>query len=241
MIDFLDKVVMIAGASGNLGRAVAGAFQSAGAKSVLVDRSQEHLESTYPELVSSADHYLAGGVDLTDQASVIGLLDETIRRFDRVDVLVNTVGGFRAGKPVHEDDPDNWSFLFKLNVLTTLLTSQAVAPHMIAQKSGVIVNVASKDGLEGSANAAGYSATKSGVIRLSEAMAEEVKPSGVHVHCILPATMDTPQNRNAMPDADFSQWVEPASVADVILFLASDLARSLYGVVLPVYGREKRA
>ena len=235
-MDFSGKVAIITGASGNLGRAAGAAFQGAGAKTVLVDRSQQRLNASYPQLASSADHYLAGTVDLTSEDSVRGLVSETLQRFGRIDVLVNTVGGFRAGKPVHEDDPDDWLLLFRLNVLTALATSRAIVPQMIKQRSGAVINVGSPHGLAGMPRAGGYSVAKAGVIRLTEAMAEEVKDSGVHVHCVLPTTMDTPQNREAMPKADFSKWVEPAAVADTILFLASDAARALYGVIVPIHG-----
>ena len=235
-MDVLGKVAIITGSTGNLGQAVATGFRAAGAKTVLVGRSQEQLEATYPELASSADHYLVGDLDLTSDDSSRSLVTKSLERFGRIDVLVNTVGGFRGGKLSYEDDPDDWMLLFKLNVLTALLTSQAVVPQMLKQRSGAVINIGSPFGLAGASRFGGYGAAKAGVIRLTEAMAEEVKGSGIHVHCVLPTTMDTPQNREAMPKADFSKWVEPSAVADTILLLASDAARSLYGVVIPISG-----
>ncbi|MCI0747957.1 MAG: SDR family oxidoreductase [Verrucomicrobia subdivision 3 bacterium] len=232
-----SRVVIITGAVGNLGAATARAFQLARERTVLVDRSQEKLQTTFSDVAGSADHWLAGGVDLSEPASLAKLVDDTLSRFGRIDTLVHTVGAWRGGKPVHETDLADWDFLFSVNLRTTLLCCRAVIPHMLKQARGRIINIASRDGLKGSAGYAAYSASKSAVLRLTESLAEEVKASNVNVNCILPSTIDTPQNRAAQPDADFSKWVEPSAIADVILFLASDAARAINGVALPVYGK----
>ena len=232
-----NQVVIITGAVGNLGVATARAFQNAGAKTVLVDRLSYRLREFFPGLVDSPDHFLASGVDLSDAASLGKLTEQTLARFGRVDALVNTVGGYRGGKPVHEADIADWDFLFNVNVRTTLLCCRAVIPQMLKQQSGKIINVASRDGLAGSAGYAAYSASKSAVLRLTESLAGELKASNVNVNCIMPGTIDTPQNRKAIPNGDFSKWVEPDAIAEVILFLASDAARSINGAALPVYGK----
>ena len=232
-----DQVVIVTGAVGNLGSATARAFQAAGAKTILVDRSLERLRAAYPELSASDDHHLAGEIDLLDATSVARLVTEGLRRFGRLDVLVNTVGAWRGGKSVPEEEIATWDFLFGANLRTTLLCCRAVIPAMLKQERGKIVNVSSRDGLAGGAGFAAYSASKSAVLRLTESLAEELKAQGINVNCILPSTIDTPQNRAALPDADFSKWVEPAAIADVILFLASDSARAIHGAALPVYGK----
>lgn len=237
MFDFSDRVVIVTGAAGNLGYAVARAFQAAGARLVLVDRAADRLPRLFPELATSPDHFLATSVDLTDAAAVQAMVDETMQRFGRVDVLVNVAGGWRGGQAVHEMDLDTWDFLFDLNVRTAVTASRAVIPHMLTRGSGRIVNVAAKAGLEGTARNAAYSAAKSAVIRLTESMAAELKKEGINVNCVLPGTIDTPQNREAMPKADRSRWVEPEAIADVILFLASDAARAVQGAAIPVYGK----
>ncbi|MDH7486402.1 MAG: SDR family NAD(P)-dependent oxidoreductase [Anaerolineae bacterium] len=237
MFDFSDRVVIVTGAAGNLGQAVARAFLAAGARLVLVDRAADRLPHLFPELAASPDHFLATSVDLTDAAAVETMVAEAIRRFGRIDVLVNVAGGWRGGQAVHDTDLDTWDFLFDLNVRTTVTASRAVIPHMLAQGQGCIVNVAAKAGLEGTARNAAYSAAKSAVIRLTESMAAELKKEGINVNCVLPSTIDTPQNREAMPKADRSRWVEPEAIADVILFLASDAARAVQGAAIPVYGR----
>jgi len=232
-----DKIAIITGAVGNLGTATARAFQQAGARTVLVDRSPDRLSSVFADISKSKDHFLAGGVDLSEPDSLSKLIEQTLTRFGRVDVLVNTVGAFRGGKPLHEADPADWDFLFNANVRTTLLCCRAVIPQMLKQKGGKIINVSSREGLEAHAGFAAYSASKSAVLRLTESLSAELKTSDINVNCIMPSVIDTPQNRVAMPKADFSTWVEPAAIADVIAFLASDASRAINGVALPVFGK----
>lgn len=232
-----DNVVIITGAVGNLGLSTAQAFQRGGHQTVLVDRSQDRLNAVFADLTKSPDHLLVGGVDLSNPASVLKLAADTLARFGRIDVLVNTVGAWGGGKLVHEDDLATWDFLFNVNLRTTLHCCRAVIPQMLQQQRGKIINVASRDGLNGSAGYAAYSASKSAVLRLTESLADELKGSNINVNCILPGTIDTPHNRAAIPDADFSKWVEPSALADVILFLGSDAARAMNGVALPVYGK----
>jgi len=231
------KVVIVTGSVGNLGLATAQELQKVGAKTVLVDRSMERLQENYPGLVNSPDHFLAGGVDLSSPDSVAQAVQAGVARFGRIDCLVNTVGGWRGGKPAHETDLGDWDFLFGVNLRTTLLCCRAVVTQMLRQRHGKIVNVASRDALQGNAGYSAYSASKSAVLRLTESMAAELKTSNINVNCIMPSTIDTPQNRKAMPDADYSKWVAPEAIADVILFLLSDAARAINGAAVPVYGK----
>lgn len=232
-----ENVVIITGATGNLGSATARAFQAAGARTVLVDRSQERLRELFRELADSSPHILASGVDLSDAGSLSKLINDTIARFGRIDALVHTVGAWRGGKPVHETDLADWDFLFTVNLRTTLLCCRAVIPQMLKQGRGKIITVASRDGLAGNAGYAAYSASKSAVLRLTESLADELKASNINVNSILPGTIDTPQNRTSQPSADFAKWVEPSAIADVILFLASDAARAVNGAAVPVFGQ----
>jgi NAD(P)-dependent dehydrogenase (short-subunit alcohol dehydrogenase family) len=234
----MEQVIMVTGASGNLGAATARAFQERGSKSVLVDRSAERLAKVFADIVTnSKDHLLAGGIDLTSPEAMERLVGDVVNRFGRLDVLVNTVGAWRGGKPVHEASLEDWDFLFEANLRTTLVACRAVAPRMIQQRFGRIINVASRDALKGTGGYAAYSASKSAVIRLTESLADELKTFDITANCILPSTIDTPQNRAAMPNADFSKWVEPAALTDVILFLASDAGRAVTGAALPVFGK----
>jgi NAD(P)-dependent dehydrogenase (short-subunit alcohol dehydrogenase family) len=236
MFDFSNHIAVITGAAGNLGQAVARAFLAAGAHLVLVDHAADRLAGLFPELVDSPGHLLAAGVDLTDEAAVGAMVQSALQRFGRIDVLVNAAGGYRAGTPLHETPLEEWDFMLNLNARTLLVASRAVIPAMVAQGSGKIVNVASRAALSGDATAGPYSAAKAAVVRLTESMSAELKKSGIHVNCVLPSIIDTPQNRQAMPKADPSRWVAPEALADVILFLASDAARAVHGAAVPVYG-----
>jgi NAD(P)-dependent dehydrogenase (short-subunit alcohol dehydrogenase family) len=231
-----QRVVVITGASGNLGTATARAFRAAGAHTVLVDRAADRLHHQYADIVVSSDHLLLGGVNLADEASVGSAIGSAVERFGRIDVLVNTVGAWRGGQPVHKASLADWTFLHETNVLPTLLTCRAAIPHFLAQGRGRIINIAARSGVVGEGGSAAYSAAKSGVLRLTEALSAELRSSGINVNAVLPSTLDTPQNRAALPSADHAKWVAPEAVADVVLFLASDAARAVHGAALPVYG-----
>ena len=208
------KIVMITGAKGNLGRALAEAFERRGAKVVPVDLP----------------------TNLLDQAQVDAVVQKAINDFKRVDVLCNIAGGFRMGKPVHETSDADWNFLMDLNARTVLHTVRAVVPHMIAAGGGKIVNVGAFAAQKGAANMGTYIASKSAVIRLTETMAAELREKNINVNCVLPTIIDTPQNRADMPKADPKRWVAPGDLANVIVFLASDEARAVHGAALPVTG-----
>jgi NAD(P)-dependent dehydrogenase (short-subunit alcohol dehydrogenase family) len=235
--DFSQRVVMITGAAGNLGVAVTHAFWQAGAQLVLVDRTPARLPKLYPELAASTTHLFAPPTDVTDASSVAAMMTEIEQRHGRIDVLVNTAGGYRAGTPLHATPLAEADFMFGLNARSVFVMCQAVIPLMLRQGYGKIINTASRAALSGAANQAAYSASKSAIVRLTESMAEELKDIGINVNCVLPGLIDTPPNRAAMPNADFSRWVAPAAIADVILFLASEQARAINGAAIPVYGR----
>jgi NAD(P)-dependent dehydrogenase (short-subunit alcohol dehydrogenase family) len=236
MFDFAGRVALVAGAGGNLGSAVANAFRAAGARTVLVERDAQRLRQAFPELQGSPDHVLAGGVDLMAPGGLDAVVAQAVERFGRIDILVNAVGGFRAGRPMHETPMETWDLLLDLNLRTTLVAARAVVPAMLAQRYGKIVTVAARAALAGAANMAAYSASKAAVVRLTESLAAELKGDGINVNCVLPGTLDTPENRRDRPDADFSTWGALEAVADVILFLTSAAARSVHGAAIPVLG-----
>jgi NAD(P)-dependent dehydrogenase (short-subunit alcohol dehydrogenase family) len=236
MFDFTKRVVVITGAAGNLGQTLVEVFESAGAALTLVDRSPNRLERIFPALAGSAEHFLAQSVDITDANSIDKMVKEVLKRFGRIDVLVNAAGGYAAGTPVHETPLETWDSMFNLNARSVFIVSRACIPQMLNQRSGKIINLASRAAVAGEAKAAIYSASKTVVVRLTESMAAELKNSGINVNCVLPGTIDTPTNREAMPQADWTKWVAPKAVADVILFLASDRASAVHGAAMPVFG-----
>ncbi len=231
---FDGKVVMITGAAGSLGRAVAAAFAAAGAQLALVDLKAEALAAAYG---AESDARLFFAADLGDGAQVMAAADKARQKFGRIDVLCNIAGGFHMGEPAHETTDEAWRLMIELNAGSILRTARAVVPGMIAQGAGKIINVAALGGTQGGALMAPYVASKSAVIRLTESMALELRDKGINVNCVLPSTIDTAPNRASMPKADFTRWVAPAALADVILFLASDAARAVNGAALPVVGR----
>ncbi len=233
-MDVSGRVLAITGAAGNLGVACVRAFHQAGAHILLADRSSERLRTVFPELAVSDRHVLVGEIDLSSAASAARLVDAAVARFGRLDGLVHTVGAYRGGAPVLEAPLEEWDLMLTANLTTTLHMCRAALKQMIRGGRGTIVNVASRHGLIGPAGEAAYAASKAGVIRLTEAISAENRRFGVNANCVLPGTLDTPRNREARPGADFSQWVDPASVADVIVFLSSSYARDLHGVALPV-------
>ena len=211
---FAGRTVMITGAKGNLGRALAEAFEQRGAEVVPVDLP----------------------TNLLDQAQVDAVVRKAIQDFKRIDVLCNIAGGFRMGRPVHETTDADWNFLMDLNARTVLHTARAVVPHMIAAGGGRIVNVGAFAAQKGAANMGAYIASKSAVMRLTETMAAELREKNINVNCVLPTIIDTPANRADMPKADPKRWVAPADLANVIVFLCSDEARAIHGATLPVTG-----
>lgn len=236
MADFTNRVLMITGAAGNLGSVTGRAFLASGARLALVDRQEESLQAAFPELINEPDYLMSICADLTSPAEVDRVMSAAVDHFGRIDVLVNTVGGYRAGSPLHETPVDTFDFMIDLNARTVFITTQCVTPHMLRQGYGKIIHLAARPGLRGAANASAYSAGKAAVIRLVESASAELKDKGINVNCILPGTIDTPQNRQAMPDADYDRWVAPESLANVIQFLASNESRDIHGAAIPVYG-----
>lgn len=234
MFALTNRVALITGAAGNLGAAIAHVFQTEGAQLALVDRSAGRLSAMFKQ---GPTCLLLEGVNLNNAAAVEQAVTATIAHFGRIDVLINTVGGYRGGTPLHEMPLEEADVLMGLNARTVFVACRAVVPHLLKQGSGKIINVASRAALKGEAGASIYSASKSAVVSLTESLSAEVKDAGINVNCVLPGLLDTPPNRAAMPDADFSRWVAPEAVADVMLFLASDAARAIHGAAIPVYGR----
>lgn len=231
-MNFTGKTAFITGAAGNLGRAVATAFEAAGAAVVLVDIDPVQLEHAY----AAGPRRLSLAASLLDAQAVTHAADAAEQRFGRIDILCNIAGGFAMGPPVHQTPDAFWQGMMDVNVMTVLRTAHAITPRMIAAGYGKIVNVAAMGGLAGKGEMAAYSAAKSAVIRVTEAMALELRDQGINVNCVLPSIIDTPQNRHAMPKSDPRRWVAPEALADVICFLASDAARAVHGAAIPVVG-----
>lgn len=229
----MARTVFITGAAGHLGRAVAAAFAAEGANLVLVDRTRAKLDAVFG---GEAPSRVLLGCDLLDGAQVQAAADRAIEQFGGIDVLCNIAGGFRMGEAVHETSDATWDALFDLNGRTLLHAVRAVVPAMQRSGGGKVINVGAASAHRGLAQMGAYTASKAVVIRLTEAMAAELRDQGINVNCVLPSIIDTPDNRAAMPQADLARWVAPADLASVICFLASDAARAVHGAAIPVTG-----
>jgi NAD(P)-dependent dehydrogenase (short-subunit alcohol dehydrogenase family) len=236
-ISFKDKVALVAGGTGALGRAVATAFAREGAKVIVTYRHQQEFDAFNSQ--SKTDGYQATGVtvDATDPAGVARMVDDILAKHGALDILVNTIGAYHGGKRIWEEEPSNYEQMMSLNLKAGFALARAVIPAMIRQNRGWIVNVASRAAYGTSPGAALYAASKAGALALFDSLAEEVKPYPISVNSVVPSIFDTPANRQAMPKADYANWPKPEEIADVILFLCSPQARLIHGAAIPVYGR----
>ena len=226
------KTVLITGAAGQLGQAVAARFRQDGLRLILADRNEQALEQVFGE----RDNEILLPVDLLKREQVASEIAWAQSRFGSIDVCCHIAGGFRMGEAVHTTSDDTWHFLMDLNAKALLHVAAAVIPGMCQQQRGSFVTVGAGAALKGGAHMGAYSASKSALIRLTEAMSAELKHQGINVNCVLPSIIDTPDNRAAMPDADPAQWVKPQALAEVIAFLTSDGASAVHGAAIPVCG-----
>jgi NAD(P)-dependent dehydrogenase (short-subunit alcohol dehydrogenase family) len=236
--DLRGRVALITGGAGGLGQAVSAAFAAAGAVVVIVE--SPHSQPAAEELIAAAtargERMAYVAADVLDEGSVQAAIAAVVAQQQRLDVVINLVGGFAAGQPVTALDLATWQRMLDLNVRSAFLVSKHAGRVMAGQGSGCIINISSRGARTGRKLAAAYAVAKSAIITLTEVQAEEMRDQGVRVNCILPSIIDTPANRASMPTADFSRWPRPEEVARVLLFLASDDARLISGAAVPVYG-----
>ena len=222
------KVIVVTGALGALGSVVVDSALARGARVASVDHAPTQVPAT-------SNQFELGGVDLTDAAAAKKAIDAAASHFGKLDALINIAGGF-AFETLVEGDPRTWQRMYALNITTALNASRAAIPYLTASGAGRIVNVGALGALQAGAGMGAYAASKAGVHRLTEALADETKGTGVTVNAFLPSILDTAANRADMPDADFGAWVQPADLAAVILFLASVEAGAVTGALIPVTG-----
>jgi len=233
---FSEKVVLIAGGTGGLGRAVSLTFLKEGAKVVVTYRDQKEFDALERAAGGNSSSFTGLVVDVTNEAAVKQLVERVLAKYGELDAVVNAVGGYAGGLTLWETDPKIFEQMLALNLRSGYLISRAVVPVMIKQKRGAIVNVASKAAVDHAAGAAAYAASKAAAVAMMDSLAAELKGTGVRVNSILPSIIDTEANRKAMPKADFAKWPKPEEIARVILFLCSDDSKLLHGATVPVYG-----
>lgn len=219
--------VVITGAAGALGRAVAQHFLEQGARLALVDHHAGRLAEVFPGLDNSQHLLLAG--DVTSPADMSGLVEQALKAFGRIDALVHIAGGFEMGEATHALSRASWDRMMNLNAWSFVAVTQAVLPSMIERGAGRVIAVTAKVAARGLPQMAAYIASKSALQRLVEAMAAEAAPHGVNINSVAPSVLDTPANRQAMPDTNPAQWVSTSVAAQTIAFLASPAAAALHG------------
>jgi NAD(P)-dependent dehydrogenase (short-subunit alcohol dehydrogenase family) len=230
-----EKVAVVAGGTGELGRAVVREFLAAGVRVAVPVRKQGGLEAIRKDLGLDRSSPLLGSVvDTSEEAAVAAFFSKVTADLGGVDFLVNAAGAFAGGKPVHQTSWSVWQQMLDANLKSAVLASRAAVPEIAKRGGGAIINVSSRPAVGSGENLAAYAASKRAVLALTDAMAAELTSSRIAVNAVLPSTIDTPANRKAMPAADFSKWTKPEDIARVILFLAGPDGRIVTGAHIPV-------
>lgn len=243
-----SRVALVAGGTGGLGRAVTVAFLEAGYRVVVTYRSEKEYDAVRNQLSEAQSATAAraerlGGaqldghkIDVTDEGAVTNLIAAIVAQHERLDAMVNTVGGYLGGVKLWELDTKDWDRMMSLNVRSGYTLARTAVRAMLKQGHGAIVNLASKAAVDHAAGAAAYAASKAAALAMLDCLAVDLKGTGVRANSVLPSIIDTPANRQAMPKADFSKWPKPEEIARVILWLCSDDAKLVSGAAIPVYG-----
>ena len=235
-ISYTGKVVLVAGGTGGLGRSVSLAFLSEGATVVATYRNERGFAALKAAAGANASMLEGSQTDVTDESAVRALVDSTIAKHGRVDVVVNTIGAYAGGVKLWELDPKVFERMLDLNLRSGFVLARLAVPAMLKQGSGVLINIAAKAAFDHAAGAAAYATSKAAAVAMMDCLAADLKGTGVRVNTILPSIIDTEPNRRAMPGAPFDQWPKPEEIAQVILFLSSEQARVVHGASIPVYG-----
>ncbi|MGB7848320.1 MAG: SDR family NAD(P)-dependent oxidoreductase [Candidatus Acidiferrum sp.] len=230
------KIVLVAGGTGGLGRAVSLAFLEQDSKVAVTYHRQAEWEALQAAVDVNEQHLEGHSLDVTNEAAVDDLIERIVAKHGRLDVLVNTVGGYAGGVSLWDLDTKVFEQMLALNLRSGFLLSRSAVPVMLKQRHGSIVNIAAKAAFDHAAGAAAYAASKAAAVAMMDSLAADLKGTGVRVNSILPSIIDTEANRKAMPASDFAKWPKPEDIARVILFLCGDEAKVVHGATLPVYG-----
>ncbi len=232
------KVVLVTGATGGLGRVVVKRLLESGAVVAAVYRDEARFRDLLAAAGEAGDTLSGFKADLTSEPEVGAMAEAVVRRHGRIDALLNLAGAYRGGADIAATSADDWDFLMRTNLKSAFLCARAVLPAMVAAGSGRIVNVAARPAVEnkGRVKSGAYAVSKAGVVVLTATIAEEHRKSGITANCVVPGSIDTPENRAALPDADHSKWADPGDIAEVLVFLVSGASSVTSGAAIPVYG-----
>ncbi|HKF47263.1 MAG TPA: SDR family oxidoreductase [Terracidiphilus sp.] len=234
-IDFGGKIALVAGGTGGLGRAVSLGFLKEGA-TVVVPWFKEAEFDALKDAADSGAALEGERLDVTDEDAVTRFVAELVARHGRLDAVVNTIGGYAGGIKLWDLETKTFDAMLALNLRAGFVLARAAMPWLVKQGHGSLVNVSAKAALDHGGGAAAYAASKAAALAMMDSLAADAKGTGVRVNSILPSIIDTPANRAAMPGSDFDTWPKPEDIAQVILFLSSDVARTIHGAAVPVYG-----
>ncbi len=231
--DFSNKIVLVTGGTGALGSSITKAFLESNATVISSYVNDKETSQTHTNSKSAMQLVK---VNITNEEETEKLVSNILDKYGRIDILVNVVGAYLGGKSLVELEEKEWDLMMTLNLKSAFLISKHVTRQMVSSKTGKIIHVSSRNGLRSMGYDSAYSASKSGLIRLVESLAEETKESNINVNCIMPSIIDTQANRKTMPNADFTKWVKPEDLANVVLFLSSDEAKTITGAAIPTFG-----
>ncbi|HEY3929942.1 MAG TPA: SDR family NAD(P)-dependent oxidoreductase [Candidatus Koribacter sp.] len=232
---FENKVALVTGGTGGLGKSVSLALLREGARVVVTYIYPEEF-AALQEAAGTGAKLEGHHIDLTEEAAAKKLVEEIVSKYGGLHAFVNTVGGYAGGIKLWEMETKTFEHMYAMNVRVGFAMAKAVAPAMVRQKQGAIVNIAAKAAFDHAAGASAYASSKAAALAMMDSLAEDVRGTGVRVNSILPSIMDTAANRKAMPGADFAKWPKTEDIANVILFLLSDESRVIHGAAIPVYG-----
>jgi NAD(P)-dependent dehydrogenase (short-subunit alcohol dehydrogenase family) len=230
----VGQVVVVAGGTGALGRAVSQAFLAAGATVIVTYRTQAEFDALAQAAGPGGSRLEGRHVDVTDETESRRFIEGAVAQHGRLDALVNTVGGYAGGVKLWDLDTQVFDRMLAMNLRSGYALARAVVPAMLKQGRGSIVNIAAKAGVDHPAGAAAYAASKAAALAMMDSLAAEVAGTGVRVNSVLPSIIDTEANRKAMPKAEFAKWPKPEDIARVILFLCSAEAKAIHGASIPV-------
>ncbi len=231
-----NRVAIVTGGTGSLGNGVLSVFLREGAKVLCTYVERRQLEYSKDLKEEYGDKLIFSKADVIRSKDMKKVVERAAKKFGRVDILINIVGGF-ARANITDTDEAIWNKMMDVNLNSAFISSKAVLPQMIKQKSGRIINIGARPALKGVSKMSAYGASKAAVLNLTESLADELKEYNINVNAIIPGTIDTPRNRKDMPRAKFSNWVKPKEIAEVISFLCSDEGSKISGAILPVYGK----
>jgi NAD(P)-dependent dehydrogenase (short-subunit alcohol dehydrogenase family) len=242
--DFSDKVIIVTGGTGALGGILIKSFLNCHPKAIVITyRSEKEMQELKADLFNSFEQSSKISTslefiktDVTKDDEIKKLISNIFEKYGQIHILVNVVGGYIGGKNITELDELDWDKMIGINLKTAFLISRHVIPIMITNRYGKLVHVSSRTGIRAEGNDSAYAASKSGLIRFVESVSQEVKNSNININCILPTIIDTEANRRAMPNADFTRWINPGDLSNVILFLCSDDSKIINGSAIPTYG-----